>query len=130
MAFYRTIKNIMIQARTEILVIDPYVDEDLLDMFASLDQAAKIRLLTEHLKGDFKVALRKLQQQRGNIEMKCSSQFHGRFIVLDGQACYQIGGPINHAGAMATTIGKKSDAIRDRVIAEAEKTWLLATTVT
>jgi hypothetical protein len=126
---YRTIKNIMVEGRTEILVIDPYVDEDLLDMFASLDSSVKIRVLTEHLKGDFKLAYRKLLQQRGGIEVRCSSQFHDRFIVLDGQACYQLGGSINHAGAKATTIGKKSDAIRDSVIAEVEKTWASASPV-
>jgi len=32
---HRTIMSIMSQARSEILVIDPYVDENLLDMFAS-----------------------------------------------------------------------------------------------
>ena len=120
---YRTIKNIMSQGQKEILVIDPYVDEDLLDMFASLDPSVKIRVLTEHLKGDFKLACRKLRQQRGGIEVRCSSQFHDRFIVVDGKACYQLGGSINHAGAKATVIGTKSDAIRDRVIAEAEKAW-------
>jgi hypothetical protein len=126
---YRAIKTILIQGRTEILVIDPYVNEDLLDMFASLDPSVKIRVLTEHLKGDFKLAYRKLLQQRGGIEVRCASQFHDRFIVLDGQACYQIGGSINHAGAKATTIGKKSTAIRDSVIAEAEKTWASASPV-
>lgn len=88
---YRTISNIMSQAQKEILVIDPYVDEDLLDMFASLDPSVKIRVLTEHLKGNFKQALRKLQQQRRGIEVRCSSQFHDRFIVVDGKACYQLG---------------------------------------
>ena len=126
---YRTISNIMSQGQKEILVIDPYVDEDLLDMFAGLEPSVKIRVLTEHLKGNFKLALRKLQQQRGGIEVRCSSQFHDRFIVVDGKACYQLGGSINHAGAKATVIGTKSDAIRDRVIAEAEKAWLSASPV-
>lgn len=126
---YRTIKNIMSQGQKEILVIDPYVDEDLLDMFASLDASVKIRVLTEHLKGDFKLAFRKLLQQRGGIEVRCSSQFHDRFIVVDGRACYQLGGSINHAGAKATVIGIKSDAMRDQVIAEAESAWSSATPV-
>jgi hypothetical protein len=123
---YRTIRDIMLQGRTEILVIDPYVDEDLLDMFAGLDPSVKVRVLTEHLKGGFKLGYRKLLQQRGGIEVRCSTQFHDRFVVLDGQACYQIGGSINHAGAKATTIGRKSDAMRDSVLAEAEKAWISA----
>jgi hypothetical protein len=126
---YRAIKNIVSQSQKETLVIDPYVDEDLLDMFASLDPAVKIRVLTEHLKGDFKLAFRKLQQQRGGIEVRCSSQFHDRFIIVDGRACYQLGGSINHAGAKATVIGIKSDAIRDRVVAEAESAWTSANPV-
>ena len=119
----------MSQGQKEILVIDPYIDEDLLDMFAGLDPSLKIRVLSEHLKGNFKVAFRKLQQQRGGIEVRCSSQFHDRFIVVDGKACYQLGGSINHAGAKATLIGIKSETIRDRVIAEAETTWASASPV-
>jgi hypothetical protein len=126
---YRTLKKIMDQSQTELLVIDPYVDEDLLDIFASLNPTVKIRLLTEHPKGNFKIAYRKLQQQRGGIEARCSSQFHDRFIVVDRHACYQLGGSINYAGAKATTIGIKSDAIRDRVIAEAESAWSSGTPI-
>jgi hypothetical protein len=115
---YRTIRDIMLQGRAEILVIDSYVDEDLLDMFASVEPSVKVRVLMEHLKGGFKLAYRKLLQQRGNIEVRCSNQFHDRFIVLDGQACYQLGGSINHAGAKATTIGKRSDVMRDSILAQ------------
>lgn len=126
---YRTIMSIMSQVRSELLVIDPFVDEDLLDMFAGLDPSVKIRVLTEHLKGNFKLAFRKLQQQRGGIEARCSPQFHDRFVIIDGRACYQLGGSINHAGAKATVIEIKSDAMRDRVAAEAETAWLSAAVV-
>lgn len=126
---YRTIVKIMEQAQTELFVIDPYVDEDLLDMFASLNASVKIRLLSEHLKGNFRNALLKLKQQRGNIEVRCSSKFHDRFIVVDGTACYQLGGSINHAGAKATVIGRKSDSLRDLIVKEAEDSWSSARTV-
>ena len=81
-------------------MVDPYVDEDLLDIFSSLQSISQNQGANlEHLKGDFKLAFRKLQQQRGGIEVRCSSQFHDRFIVVDGSACYQLGGSINHAWA-------------------------------
>jgi hypothetical protein len=57
------------------------------------------------------------------------TQFHDRFIIVDGRACYQLGGVINHAGAKATVIGIKSDAIRDRVSAKAGKVWAAAAPV-
>ena len=88
---YRTVGDIMLQGSTDVFVIDPYVDEDLLDMFAGLDPAVKIRVLTEHLKGGFRLGYRKLLQQRESIEVRCSTQFHDRFIVLDGWASYQLG---------------------------------------
>ena len=67
---HRTIMNIMSQARTELFAIDPYVDEELLDMFAVLDSSVEIRVLTEHLKGNFKLAFRKLQHSAG--ELRCA----------------------------------------------------------
>ena len=126
---YRKIKDILSQGRVEILIIDPFVDENLLDMCASLDASVNIRILTEHPKGDFKVGYRKLQQQRGKIEARTLSHFHDRFIVVDGKLCYHLGGSINHAGAKATVIGLKPDDIRDRVVADAEKAWAAATPV-
>lgn len=77
----------------EILVIDPFVDENLLDMCASLNPSVNIRMLTEHLKGDFKVGYRKLRQQRGKIEARTLSHFHDRFIVVDGRLCYSLAAP-------------------------------------
>jgi hypothetical protein len=78
---YRKIKDIMAQGRTEILVIDPYVDENLLDMLPSLDSSVNIRVLTERPKGDFKLAFRKLQQQRGRVEARTLRSDWHRFTT-------------------------------------------------
>ncbi len=126
---YRKISDIMAQARAELVVIDPYTDEVLLDMFTVLQPKVQIRLLTEHTKGNFRLAFGKLQQQRGGIEARTSSQFHDRFIILDSVVCYQLGGSINYAGAKATVIGRKSDQTSTAVLKEFEAAWKSATPI-
>jgi hypothetical protein len=65
----------------------------------------------------------------GALHRGATSHFHDQFIVVDWKVCYHLGGSINHAGAKATVIGLKSDDIRDRVLADAEKAWAAATSV-
>jgi hypothetical protein len=50
-------------------------------------------------------------------------------LTPDSRSCHQLGGSINHAGAKATVIGVKSDAIRDSVVAEAATAWSSAAPV-
>jgi hypothetical protein len=126
---YQSIKAIMKQAKQALLIVDPHVDDSLIDLVATLDSSVEIRLMVTHLHGDFKNAYAKLQSQRGKIEARQSSHFHDRFIVADGVACYQLGASIKDAGAKATVIDRKSDSTRDRVLDEARAVWNSATPV-
>jgi hypothetical protein len=127
---FRKIMEIIQQARTDIIVIDPYADEVVLDMFSALPASVSIKLLTTHTKPTFILACKKLYQQRGNLQVRTSSHFHDRFIVLDGVACYQSGCSFNHAGAKATVIAKQQDQVRDKVKEEFDSAWLSATPIT
>lgn len=120
---YQKIKSIMKQSREELLVIDPHVNAEVLDLFSTIDATIRIRLITNRAHGDFVTALTKLRAERGNLEVRRSDHFHDRFIVVDRQACYQLGGSIMDAGSKAMIIDRKEDATRDRVLLESEKLW-------
>jgi len=115
---FRTLQRIFQQARSEVIVIDPYVDEQVLDHIAAIGPHIKVQLVTEHVKGIFASAYRKLLQQRGNVEARVAAHFHDRFIILDGAVCYQLGSSINTLGSKATLIDRKSDTVRDNILSE------------
>lgn len=124
---FRVVQRILQQARSSVIVIDPFVDEQVLDHVAALDPGIKVQIITEHVKGNFKTACRKLVEQRGNLEVRVAVHFHDRFIVLDGAACYQLGSSINHLGGKATVIDRKSTAVRDKTLSEFYRLWAGAT---
>ncbi len=120
---FRALQRIFQQARSAVVIIDPYVDEQALDHVAALDSSIKVQLITEHIKGNFKAAYTKLLQQRGNLEARVADYFHDRFIILDGAACYQLGSSINHLGAKATVIDRKSGTVRDKILSDFARLW-------
>lgn len=120
---YTKIKAILRQARQELLIIDPHLSGEVIEMLANLDSTIELRLLGTHFHGDFKVAFKRLQQERGNIEVRESHHFHDRFIVVDRNAVYQLGGSIKDAGAKATVIDRKEETTANKIINEAEQVW-------
>jgi hypothetical protein len=120
---FRTLQQIFQQARSAVVVIDPYIDEQVLDHVAALDPGVKVQIITEVVKGNFKTAYSKLLQQRGNLEARAVAHFHDRFVILDGAVCYQLGSSINHLGSKATVIDRKSNTVRDRVLSEFASLW-------
>jgi len=120
---YRALQRIFQQARSKVVIIDPYMDEQVLDHVAELDASVSVQLITENIKGSFKTAYAKLVQQRGNVEARTVSFFHDRFIIVDDIACYQLGSSINHLGSKATVVDRKGDVVRDRVLADVARIW-------
>lgn len=120
---YTKIRAILKQARRELFIIDPHVNAEIIEMLSSLTPTIKVRLLGTFLHGDFELAYRKFQKERGGIEVRRSNYFHDRFIIVDGTVTYQLGGSIMDAGAKATVIDRKEDSTTTRLLEEAEKVW-------
>ena len=111
----------MKNAKTELIVIDPWIDDSVLSMIASLNSEVKVIILYAKPVGDFNNALRKLQLQRKNIEVKKTKHFHDRFLIIDKLACYHLGSSIKDAGNKVTMIDKKEDITRNKVLGEVNK---------
>jgi hypothetical protein len=120
---YQRIISIMKQARSQLRIIDPYIDSSLLEMICSLSPEIKVKIISMNFQGDFNIALKKIQRQRGNIEVKKSNHFHDRFIINDNNACYHLGASIKDAGNRVTLIGKKEEDIMRKMIQEFDSIW-------
>jgi hypothetical protein len=126
---YTKIKGIMRQARRELLIIDPHMSGEVIEMLSNLDASIAIRVVGTYFHGDFKVAYKKLEKQRGNISLRVSNHFHDRFIIVDRAAGYQLGGSIMDAGAKATVIDKKQDSTVEKILKEVEGIWSTSATL-
>jgi len=106
---YVELRKIIQLATSEILIVDPYVDETLWQLLTNLSAGVKIRILTDQMKGDFRLEARKFAAQHGNIiEVRQTSKYHDRFIVEDGTRCWHVGASLKDAGNKALPFRRSS----------------------
>ena len=62
---YTKIKAILKQARRELLIIDPHLSGEVVEMLSMLDGSIRIRLLGTHFHGDFKGSVQEISEGTG-----------------------------------------------------------------
>jgi hypothetical protein len=81
--FYRDLKSIVAMAQGEILVIDPYLNAEIFDVYASsIPRTVKFRLLSNNIPADVK-ALAQKYASGGNLQFRSSASVHDRVIFVD-----------------------------------------------
>jgi hypothetical protein len=122
---YVEIRKIVQTASSEVLIVDSYVDGTLWSLLTNVLSTAKIRIMTMQMKADFGLEAKKFAAQHGNvIEVRRTSQYHDRFILVDGARCWHLGASIKDAGNKASAISELlSPNIRSAICADVEMTW-------
>ncbi|MGC5776645.1 hypothetical protein [Paenibacillus pabuli] len=105
---YNTIKAILMGARSEILIVDNYIDSSLFLVLGEVAESVAIKVLTSKLHGDTPVAIEKYKAQRGNFEWCQVKDFHDRYIFVDNE-CYLLGASIKDFANRATTLSAIND---------------------
>ncbi|HLV95226.1 MAG TPA: hypothetical protein VKS44_08560 [Candidatus Acidoferrales bacterium] len=128
---YIQIRTIIQQGTKEVFIIDPWVDETLWPLLTNVSAGCAVRILGEHLKGDFALEARKFAAQHGTaVEVRTTTNYHDRFIFLDGKRCFHLGASIKDAGNKAFAL---SEFERPQILAaaftDAETAWTGATKV-
>lgn len=130
---YVQIRQIIQEATTSIIVIDPYIDSSIFTVFRTASpQSPNFGLLTFRLPSDFVHEARKFLSQFNEckIEIRKTKEFHDRFIVVDAINCWHIGCSIKDAGNKAFMISKIEDnANRNALVAQVNSTWANAEVV-
>lgn len=124
---YVEIRNIFQRATVSIFVVDPYIDQTILTLFASsLQPNMTVRLLTAKIPTDFHLEAEAWRNQHQNaiLEVRTTREFHDRFIVLDDSTCWHVGASIKDAGNKAFMLS----AIEDErnccaLLAQIDKSW-------
>jgi len=86
-------------AKNRIILIDNYVDENVLTILSQRANGVKATIYTEKIENTFQLALTKYNAQYPNVDVKVVQNFHDRFLIIDEQ--------IYHIGASIKDLGKK-----------------------
>ena len=96
---YSLMLNIFNSSKNSIIIIDNYVDKNLLDILSKTNK--KVAIITNKYNNE---DYSKYKKQYNNIKLIINNTFHDRFIIIDKKVLY-------HSGSSFKDLGKKCFAI-------------------
>lgn len=127
--YFDEIRKIVLAAKTDLFVVDPYLGPDFVSKFLTqLGPGVPIRLLGRKYMDALVPAVQALVAQNGlSVQIRHSPDFHDRFVFVDQVACYQSGASFQDGAIRTpTTLTQITDAV-DQVLNIYETLWLKAT---
>ena len=128
MDVYHDLSDIVSVAKDQLFVADPYVDQELFDIYlAKVDRATTIRLLTKPPSSAMKkLATKFLARKDVKFEARCSTEIHDRVLFIDGRDCWVIGQSVKDAAMKKPTYLLPVSAVSD-MLKYYEDAWANAT---
>lgn len=103
---YSIMLDILNEAKEEIIIIDNYVNKELLDTLRKIDK--KIIILSKNIDDEL---VKKYKIQYKNAIFINNNPFHDRYIVLDRKEVYVSGMSLKDIGKKYTYINKVNESI-------------------
>ncbi len=102
--FFKDLKKIISEAKSSILVIDPYFNGQAFDDYlSSVAHKIEIKILCTKYADDLLIHTKKFSQQTtSKIDVKKSKELHDRVVIIDESDCWIVGGSLKDAGAKTT----------------------------
>lgn len=127
---YVHIRTIVQSATSNIIVIDPFIDDSIYVLLKTLDvRSIRIRVLARerNLPKDFSLEGEKFFEQHTNLssfEDRATEDIHDRFIVIDNKRVYLLGTSVKDAGKKASAVVPIEQAqIADLILHYLEDVW-------
>jgi hypothetical protein len=97
---YEFTSRIIRSAKTDIILIDSYIDETTFTHLTKKCKNVTVSLFTKNCSKQIMLDLKKVNEQFGGFKMVNFSQSHDRFLIIDQKEVY-------HLGASLKDLGKK-----------------------
>ena len=120
---YSELRKIAAKAKMELIILDPYFDEDAVALLGVVPNGVVVKILAvdqeNKKRQDLVLAVKKFEQQYGNVELRLEappSKQHSRFIILDTDEIVEITSSINKAGDKTVSLVTWTDAVQKKKI--------------
>ena len=104
---YSTIINIFKLAKKELIIIDEYADNTVLDIIKRLNVNTTVITKKDNLLTSQDIE--KYNKQYSNLKVKYDNTFHDRYFIIDKKIAYHCGTSINRIGYKTFSINLISD---------------------
>jgi hypothetical protein len=92
------VKDILAQAKHSIVIIDGYINDDVLNLLSAKSKGVAVNILTKQVSAALKIAAGAFNKQYGSLSIRTSSAFHDRFVITDDTDFYHFGASIKDLG--------------------------------
>ena len=96
---YVFVSNLIKKAQKEIILIDNYIDESVLNVLSKRNENVDVTIYTSKISSQFKLDLEKYNSQYQPIMVENFNKSHDRFLIIDDE--------IYHLGASLKDLGKR-----------------------
>lgn len=122
-AFSR-IASLVNVAKKQIRLADGYISQKVLDLFVAKPKGVSVHILTKDVDATLKQAAADFQQQYGGLEIRLSSVFHDRFLIIDDEDFYHFGASLKDAGKRGFMFSRiEENTIIDALRQEFVQAW-------
>ena len=101
---YSLLLDIFEKSKNDIIIIDNYIDKNILDMLSKTNRNVKI-YTNKYNNQDYE----KYKMQYKNVELIINNKFHDRFIIIDKKTLYHCGASFKDLGKQCFEISKIED---------------------
>ncbi|MBT3249173.1 MAG: ORF6N domain-containing protein [Candidatus Pacebacteria bacterium] len=107
------ISDLIKGAKKDIILIDNFIDETVLELFSKKRTEVKIIIYTKNITKITKFDLKKFREQYGGIEIKEFKKAHDRFLIIDSKNLYHIGASLKDLGKKWFAFSKMDNLAKD-----------------
>ncbi len=104
---YSKIHEIFNSAKKELVIVDSYADNTILDIIKRL--SIKVIIITKYNNLLTEQDIKKYNKQYNNLTVYYNNAFHDRYFILDNETVYHCGASINRIGYKTFSINLISD---------------------
>lgn len=106
---YSIIIDIIKSANKKILIIDNYIDDNVLKMLSKKKKDVEVIILTSIKSNIEKLDIKKFNKEYPILKLEKTNKFHDRFIIVDNKEMYHLGASIKDLGKKCFGINKIED---------------------
>jgi len=92
------IAGLIRKARKSIILVDNYVDETVLTLFAKRKKGVQLTIFTKEINKELELDIKKHNAQYDAVTVKILKQSHDRFLIIDETELYHIGASLKDLG--------------------------------
>ena len=107
---FELLVSLVLRAKREILLIDGYVDTGTLNILAKKRQGVSATVWTHPKTSLTDRDVATFNAQYPTLEVKHTTSFHDRFLILDGAEGYLVGASLKDAGRRSFAVAKLEDS--------------------